>query len=71
MGEVRGRGDWTRSIITGTNLKMGSTASTEGALDVPSPIRGEIIVSLSAALRRHNWLWGRTEAQTEDVVVER
>ena len=32
---------------------MSSTASAEGPLDVSSPVRGEIVVSLSAALRRH------------------
>ena len=40
---------------------MSSTTSTEGALDVSSPIRGEIVVSLSAALRRHLSLRERTE----------
>jgi len=32
---------------------MSSTASAEGPLDVSGPVRGEIVVSLSAALRRH------------------
>ena len=44
-----------------TDQKMSSTASTEGTLDVPSPVRGEIVVSLSAAFGRHLWLRERTE----------
>jgi hypothetical protein len=51
----------TEWIIVETNLKMCSTASAEGALDVPGPIRGEIIVSLSSALRGHLWLRERVE----------
>ena len=62
-------------IIVGTDLKMSSTTSAEGALDVPGPIRGEIIISLSAALRRHLWLRERgqneSRGQSEDVVVKR
>jgi len=50
-----------KRIIVGTNLKMSSTTSAEGALDVSGPIRGEIVVSLSAALRRHLWLRERAE----------
>jgi hypothetical protein len=42
--------------MVGTNLKMSGTASTEGTLDVPGSIRGEIVVSLSAALGGHIWL---------------
>jgi hypothetical protein len=37
--------------MAGTNLKMSSTTSAKGPLDVSGPIRGEIVVSLSAALR--------------------
>ena len=40
---------------------MSSTASAEGPLDVSGPVRGEIVVSLSAAFRRHLWLQERTE----------
>jgi len=53
---------------------MSSTTSAEGALDVPGPIRGEIVVSLSTALRRHIWLRERIERvkrAAEDVVVKR
>lgn len=50
-----------KRIVAGTDLKMSSTASAEGALDVPGPVRGEIVVSLSAALRRHLWLRERAE----------
>ena len=39
--------------MAGTDLEMGSTTSTEGPLDVPGPVRGEIVVSLSAAFGRH------------------
>ena len=39
--------------MAGTDLEMGSTTSTEGPLGVPGPVRGEIVVSLSAAFGRH------------------
>jgi len=42
---------------------MSSTTSAEGPLDVSGPVRGEIVVSLSAALRRHFWLRERTANQ--------
>ena len=35
---------------------MSGTTSTEGTLDVPGSIGGEIVVSLSAALGGHLWL---------------
>lgn len=40
---------------------MSSPTSAEGTLDVPSPIRGEIIISFSAALRGHVQSQERTE----------
>lgn len=58
---LEGEGAREREIIGWTDLQMSSAASTEGPLDVSGPIRGEIVVSLSAALRRHLWLQERTE----------
>jgi hypothetical protein len=39
--------------MVGTDLEMDGTTSTEGPLDVPGPVRREIVVSLSAAFGRH------------------
>src|ERR1700760_1961939 len=50
-----------RWITVWADLKMSSTASAEGPLDVSGPVRGKIVVSLSAALRRHLWLQERAE----------
>ena len=63
-----------RWITVWADLKMSSTASAEGALDVSGPVRGEIVVSLSAALRRHLWVAGEDRAGQESgwgVVVKR
>ena len=57
---MAGRSD-KQWILVWADLKMSSTASAEGALDVSGPVRGEIVVSLSAALRRHLWLQERAE----------
>ena len=46
--------------MAGTDLEMGSTTSAEGPLDVSGPVRGEIVVSLSAAFGRHGCVRGRT-----------
>ena len=59
---VRGRGD---AINAGTDLEMSSATSAEGPLDVSGPVRGEIVVSLSAALRRHLWFAGEDRAGQE------